>query len=329
MSFVPGRTVRQIAVATIFAMSALAFSTQGLAARLAFAGNQGSGSVSVIDTVSDQVIRTLVGEGKLGKVNGVVANRAGTLLFVVDAKGGMVNVVDIATDKLKKQIPVGSGPEGIGISPSGREVAACIEDDNRVVVIDTAKLEVSRRIPIKGSNPEHCVFSPDGRWLLTSNENSNDVDIIDLQKGASLVALKSSNHPRGIAFLSGRDIAYVAAEGANLVDVVDVKSQKILRSLPAALRPAGAVSSADGKFVYITNGGSGSVSVFDTSSGKSIAEISVGKRPWNSALTRDGSKLYVPNGRSNSVSVIDTSRRAVIKEIPVGQLPWGVAIGGE
>lgn len=299
------------------------------AAAFAFVGNQGSASVSMIDTKSDEVVRTLTGEGKLGKVNGVVANRSATLLFVVDAKDGRVNVLDVATDKVKKQIAVGSGPEGIGMSPSGNEVAACIEDDNEVVLIDTKTLEVTQRIAIHGANPEHCVFSPDGRWLLTSNENSNDIDIIDLQKNVSLAALKASNHPRGIAFLPGRDVAYVAAEGANVVDVFDIKAKKLLRSLPAPLRPAGAVASADGRFVYITNGGAGSVSVFDTQSEKSVVEILVGKRPWNSALTRDGSKLYVPNGRSNSVSVIDTVKRVVRKEIPVGQLPWGVVIAGD
>ena len=299
------------------------------AAAFAFVGNQGSASVSMIDTKSDEVVRTLTGEGKLGKVNGVVANRAATLLFVVDAKEGRVNVVDVATDKVKKQIAVGSGPEGIGMSPSDSEVAACIEDDNKVVLIDTKSLEVTQRIAIHGANPEHCVFSPDGRWLLTSNENSNDVDIIDLQKHVSLVAIKASNHPRGIAFLPGRDVAYIAAEGANVVDVFDVKAKKLLRSLPAALRPAGAVASPDGRFVYISNGGAGSVSVFDIATDKAIAEIPVGKRPWNSALTRDGGKLYVPNGRSNSVSVIDTGKRVVLKEIAVGQLPWGVVIAGD
>lgn len=314
---------------TVAVMVASAFCCAGVsAAPLAFVSNQATGSVTVIDTTTDQVIKTLLGEGKLGKVNGAVANPAATLLFVVDAQGGVVNVVDVATDKLKKQIAVGKGPEGIGIAPSGNEVAACIEDDNRVVIIDTKKLEVVQRIATKGQNPEHCIFSPDNRWLLTSNENSNDIDIIDLHSNASVAAVKSSGHPRGMAFLPKQNVAYVAAEGANAVDVLDVGKRQIIKTLPGALRPAGAVASPDGKFVYITNGGAGSVSFFDTASGKSIAEVAVGKRPWNTAITRDGKKLYVPNGRSDSVSVIDVATHAVIKEIPVGKLPWGVTIAG-
>ncbi len=314
--------------ALALATSTLFFSTVVNAAPLAFVMNQGSSSVSVIDTATDQVVRTLQGEGKLGTVNGAVANHAGTLLFIVDAKGGTVNVVDIATDKVRKQIAVGDGPEGIGISPSGNEIAACIEDDNRVTFIDAQKLTVTRRIATLGKNPEHCEFSSNGRWLLTSNENSDDIDIIDLRANKSVAVVKTSLHPRGIAFLPNRDVAYVAAEGANVVDILDVGKRKIVRSLTGQLRPAGAIASADGKLVYITNGGAGSVSVIDVASEKSIAEIQVGKRPWNSALTRDGKKLYVPNGRSNSVSVIDTAKRRVIKEIAVGKLPWGVIVSG-
>ncbi|MGH8123090.1 MAG: beta-propeller fold lactonase family protein, partial [Rudaea sp.] len=181
------------------AILALLVGAPAFATEFAYVPNQASGTISVIDTARDQVVRTLRGEGKLGtRVRGVVVDRGDKTLFVVDAEGGKVNVIDLATDKLKKQIAVGHGPEGIGISPSGDEVAACVEDDNWVTLVDTKSLDVIKHIPVKGKNPEHCVFSPDGHWLLASNENSNDVDVIDLKLGASLGTVKSSGHPRGM-----------------------------------------------------------------------------------------------------------------------------------
>jgi YVTN family beta-propeller protein len=297
------------------------------AAAFAYVPNQASGSISVIDTAKDEVVRTLQGEGKLGKrVRGVVVDHDDKMLFAIDAEGGKVNVVDIATDKLKQQIAVGHGPEGIGMSPSGNEIAACVEDDNWVTLIDAKTLAVTKHIPIKGKNPEHCVYSPDGHWLLTSNENSNDVDVIDLKAGASLGTVKGSGHPRGMAFLPGTTTAYVAAETGDAADIIDVIQRKTTFSIPTALRAAGATASPDGKFVYIANGGAGSVSVIDVAAKKVVAQIPVGKRPWNMAITHDGKKLYVANGRSNNVSVIDTSTQRVIKEISVGELPWGVTI---
>ena len=71
------RLSRQALIAAI----TIAFSTPALAAPFAYVSNQASGTVSVIDTGKDEVVRTLSGEGKLGKnVRGIVAERTGKTL---------------------------------------------------------------------------------------------------------------------------------------------------------------------------------------------------------------------------------------------------------
>jgi YVTN family beta-propeller protein len=293
----------------------------------AFVGNQGDGTVSVIDTGSDKVTRTLPDRNKIGtKVQAVVATPSARTVFVVDALGNDLIAVDAASGMVGKHILVGQAPEGASLAPDGKTIAVCVEDDNEVALVEIAAGEVRARIATQGKNPEHCVFDAEGRWLLTSNENSDDLDLIDLKARRSVALIHASGHPRGIAWLPHRPLAYVAEESAGVVDVVDVDARKILESIHTGLRPAGAIASADGARVYVSNGGDGTVSVIDTRARKVIATISVGKRPWNMALTHDGRKLYVPNGRSNSVSVIDTDRLAVLGEIPVGALPWGVTI---
>jgi YVTN family beta-propeller protein len=297
------------------------------AASFAYVPNQASGTVSVIDTGKDEVVRTLSGGGKLSKnLRGAVASRDGKILFLVDAAAGNVDAIDIASDTVTAQIPVGKSPEGISMSAKGDLVAACVEEGNSAALIEVKTLKLVKQIALKGDNPEHCVFSPDGALLLASNENSGDIDVVDLKAGASVASIKSSGHPRGMAFLPGTHTAYVSAESANAVDIVDADKHQVVHTIATALRSAGVLASADGKTVYIANGGAGSVSVIDVAKNAVVAEILVGKRPWNMALTRDGKKLYVANGRSNSVSAIDTATRKVVKNIPVGELPWGVAI---
>ena len=78
-------------------------------------------------------------------MRGIVVDHAGKTLFVVDAKDGKVDVLDIATDKIKAQIPVGLSPEGIGSSTRGDVLATCLEDDNAVTLIDAGTLKVSAR----------------------------------------------------------------------------------------------------------------------------------------------------------------------------------------
>jgi len=297
------------------------------AAPRAYVANEGDGTVAVIDTQTDEVRRSLVVHGTKGdKLQAALADRGEHTLFAVDAVNSELVVVDLASGSITERIATGRSPEGASLSPSGKTIAVCGEDDNVVTLVDVAARKVTATIKTRGKNPEHAEWSSDERRLLTSNENSNDVDIIDVKAGTSIALVPVSGHPRGIAILPGKSLAYVAQETSGGVDVLDFEQHKVVKSIATGVRPAGAIASADGHRVYVSNGGSATVSVIDTATDKVIAEIPVGKRAWNMALTHDNRKLYVANGRSNSVSVIDTMTLKPLKEIPVGALPWGVQI---
>ncbi len=297
------------------------------ASAYAYVGNQVSGTVSVIDTSSDAVVRTLPDHGKIGrKIQAVVAARDQRHIFVVDAHGNDLVDIDTASGKIVKRIPVGRAPEGASLSPSGKTIAVCVEQDNQVVLVDVATAAVTHVIRTQGKNPEHCVFSRDEKWLMTGNENSDDADIIDLAKDRSVGLVHTTGRSRGVAWLPGDRIAYVAEESSNGVDIIDVPGRRVRTLIPTGLRAADTIATQDGKMVFVSNGGAGTISAIDTATEKVIATIPVGMRPWNMALTHDGKKLYVANGHTNNVSVIDTAKFTVIKTIPVGRLPWGVDI---
>jgi len=295
------------------------------AAPLAYVPNQASGTVSVIDTASDRVVRTLDAHGSLGKRLQAIDIDAHGMLYLVDAANESLLVLDPVHDAVVRRLAIGKGAEGVRLAPDGRSVAVCAEAQHQVLLADTATLALRARIPVRGRNPEHCEFSPDGQWLLTSNEGSDNLDVIDVAHARSVATIATGGHPRGAAFVPHTEHVFVAQESANAVDVVDLAARAKIASIPTAERAAGVTASADGRRVYVANG-SGSVSVIDVAKSAVVATIPVGKRPWNMALTPDGRKLYVANGRSGSVSVVDTATLKVIAEIPVGELPWGVAI---
>ncbi len=297
------------------------------AASKAYVGNQENGTISIIDTASDTVIKTVPEKGKIGeKIQAVVTDPAEKNAFVVDAKGNSLVVVDLNSGEIKQKIAVGASPEGASLSPDGKTVAVCVEDDNAVAFVDVATQKVTRKIKTQGQNPEHCVFTRDEKWLITSNENSNDIDVIDLAAGKSIAKIATAGHPRGVALVPGKHIAYVVQETTGGVDVVDLDAKKVLTSIATGTRPADVVASKDGKRMFVANGGDGTVVAIDVATNKIVATAKTGKRCWNMALTPDGSKLYTADGRSNAVSVIDTASFKTIKSVPVGGLPWGVFI---
>ena len=319
----PSTGITRIALALATALGASVVA----AAPLAYVPNQKSGTISVIDTATDTVTKTLSGGGTLGKrLQAIDSDAKGKLLYVVDAEHNKLVAIDPATDAVKHSVEIGEDAEGVRLSPSGNEIAVCAEGQHKVLLVDPKTFEIQARIPTQGRNPEHCEFSADGALLTTSNEGSDNLDVIDIKQKKSVGTIATSGHPRGAAFIPGTSHLFVAQESANTVDVIDLAARKKIASIPTALRTAGITISGDGKRVYAANGGAGSVSVIDVATMKVVKEIPVGKRPWNMALTPDGKKLYVANGRSNSVSVIDTASLSVSKEIPVGELPWGVTI---
>ena len=127
------------------------------------------------------------------------------------------------------------------------------------------------------------MFSADEKWLVTSNENSNDIDVIDLKAGKSIAKIATSGHPRGMALLPGKKVAYVVQELVNGVDVVDLDKKKVVATIKTGVHPADAMASRDGKRVFVANGGEGTVVGDRCRHGKSSAPPPVGKRSWNMA----------------------------------------------
>ncbi len=199
-----------------FGASFLFASAASMAAPFAYVPNQKSGSISVIDTSTDAVVRTLTAGDKLGKrLQAVDMDAKGGLLYIVDAEHDKLIALDPATDTIKQSVDIGKEAEGVRISPSGKTLAVCAEGQNKALLIDVKTFKVEARIATKGRNPEHCEFTPDEKLLLTSNEGSNDMDVIDLASRATTGVIATSGHPRGAAFSGGK--VYVAQEAAGVV----------------------------------------------------------------------------------------------------------------
>jgi YVTN family beta-propeller protein len=310
-------------LAVMLGLPLLAASAAPAGTPLAYVPNEGSGSISIIDTSTDAV----VGEIPAGKKpRGTVITRDGLTAYVSDQPNNRLLVVDLAQRRVTGDIALGESPEGVGLSPDGRWVVAAVEERHEVVFVDTQARRKAFTVPVQGKNPEHAVFSPDGRLLFVSAEEGDAVDIIDVAARRQVAQVPVGARPRGIGFSPDGRRAYVAAENSSELFVIDVASRSVLKRLPAGTRANGITVHPDGRQVFISNGGDASVSVLDAEKLEIVATIPVGQRPWNMALTPDGRKLYVACGRSHAVSVIDVQRRERLTDIAVGKLPWGVAI---
>jgi YVTN family beta-propeller protein len=136
-------------------------------AALAYVPNEGSATISVIDTLTDQVIAELPGGSK---PRGLAIGADRRWLYVSDQPNNRLQLVDLKTRTLGSTIALGESPEGVSISPDGRWVATAVEGRNEIAVTDSRNNALSFSIKVHGKNPEHAVFSPNGKLLFVSAE---------------------------------------------------------------------------------------------------------------------------------------------------------------
>jgi YVTN family beta-propeller protein len=178
------------------------------AAPFAYVPNEGSASISVIDTATDRVTATFPTGAK---PRGVAVSGDGRRLFVSEQAAGAVVAYDTSNGRELGRAAVGASPEALYLSPDGRRLAVAVEEDDTVAIVDTASLAVVRRIRTRGKNPEHAAWSPDGRWIYASAEEADAVDIIDAERGEVVKSVTVGRRPRGVGFLPDGSRAYVAA----------------------------------------------------------------------------------------------------------------------
>jgi YVTN family beta-propeller protein len=119
--------------------------------------NASDGTLSIVDFSAKQVTQTLA--ANVPSANRLKFTPDGKLAFVSMLRGGDVAVIETASRKIIKRIPVGHGSAGILMQPNGARAFVACTPDNYIAVIDLQSLQVVAHIE---SGPE-----PDGlAWAV-------------------------------------------------------------------------------------------------------------------------------------------------------------------
>ncbi|MGH8761430.1 MAG: YncE family protein, partial [Burkholderiales bacterium] len=110
----------------------LTASIAACAAPFAYVANEESGTLSVIDTATDQVVREIPA-GR--KPRGMALSKDGKLIYVSDQPNNALDIIDIEKGETVGTVALGESPEGIGISPDGMWVIAAVEVSNSIAFI--------------------------------------------------------------------------------------------------------------------------------------------------------------------------------------------------
>jgi YVTN family beta-propeller protein len=319
-------------------------SYNGIAGNIVVA-NRNSGSISLIDTKSDEVTGTyqLPTGPNTPEPMYVVFVSKGQRVFVCDRANNQVVVLRASDYSVETTIPVGQGVFHMWADKSGKQLWVNNDIDNTTSVIDLNSLQVIATVPTPadlvsmGGKPHDVFLGPLGNFAYVSVVGISGVSDYVVQfstktfQETGRAAVGKDPH-LSIPLVS--DLLYVPCQNSDAVYVLNRFSMNVVEtiSIPGA---HGAIMTTNGKVFYTTNltgGGTNGLYAIETGTNQVLGSTNTPYPvPHNIALNNSSKKLYLTHsgGTSDKVTVYEISNHnpvpVYLKEITVEFNPFGLS----
>lgn len=288
----------------------------------------------------------------------------GGTLYVENANSSDISVIDLKTNALIKNIPVGNSPHDIKISSDQQLLYTTDIDSGTISIINTTTNELAENITtgiathgiavfnntlfyagdvfggriliiknntvageIKvGSGPEYLELRPDDNKFLYVANLWSPISVVDLAQEKVIKEIDSGATPHGLSFTKDGSMLFIVNMKSDTLTLIDAQNHEIINTLTVGDNPEYVALTPDEQFAYVTNMFSNTVSVIDIGTLESVREIAVGERPHGIAFSPDGNLAYISNMEGNDVSVINTTDYTVIDTISVGKEPHQIVV---
>jgi len=201
---------------------------------------EGSKKIARYDPKTNQV--DWVHEVGESRTHMLVIARDGKTIYTSNVNSDSVTLVVASADRKNWSntvIAVGKGPEGIDISPDGKEVWAGNSGGGTVSIIDTATNKVVATLEVGTKHSNRVKFTPDGKLTLISDLGSGELVVVDVSLRRVVKRLKLGTSTEGILIVPDGSKAFVAVSGDDKVAVVDLKKLEVTTTFETGKDPDG------------------------------------------------------------------------------------------
>ncbi len=306
--------------------------------------NRNSGSISVINTKTDEVSGTyqLPASPNTPEPMYVVYVRRGDRVFVGDRANNQVVVFKASDYSVETTIPVGQGVFHMWADRVGKQLWVNNDVDNTTSVIDLRTLQVIATVPTPadlvsmGGKPHDVFLGPLGKIAYVS--------VVGVSGPSDYVVQFSTRtfQETGRAAV-GKDVhlsiplvsrfLYVPCQNSDAVYVLNRFNMNVVETIPVP-GAHGAIMTTNGKIFYTTNlqgGGTNGLYAIKTRTNQVLGSTNTPYPvPHNVAVNTSSKKLYLTHSgaTSDKVTVYEISNHnpvpVYVKEITVGLNPFGL-----
>ncbi|MEU0725297.1 beta-N-acetylglucosaminidase domain-containing protein [Streptomyces sp. NPDC006140] len=249
--------------------------------RTAYAANQGSNAVSVIDVAQGKVTASV----PVGKVPaGLALTPDGGTLWVANYGDGTVQPVDTASNTPGPPVRVGNGPENMAVTPDGRTLYVPNIKDNTVTPVDLTTRKARAAVPV-GPSPFNIVAAPDGKRVYVSNSGGSTVTPIDTATQDTEPTLLVSGQAYGLALSPDGRTLWVSPSTGDTVTPVDTVTGVPGKRVTVGRSAFDVALDWNGSTAYVTTADAGELVPVHTGSGTVGTPLATGAYPLAVALT--------------------------------------------
>jgi len=185
----------------------------------------------------------------------------GLHVYVSASEGNEILRLDLQRFEITGRVAVGIRPLGLDLSPDGNLLAVACQVSDEIVLVTTADMTVSRRLPSTAGPTDVMFMTP--RRLAVTHGDSHDLALLDLDGSRHPRRLPAGQEPYAVdGSADGRVVAAVSRvvkptpEGVMpgaVLTLVDGDSGRIHRQhlLPSSHLSEDVAVSADGSFVLV------------------------------------------------------------------------------
>lgn len=166
-----------------------------------YTANVGPGTVSVLDMHRRKTLAIIHVSPNIQRIS---VSPDDSMVFTSDQNSPRLAVIDTATDKIKKWVPMPSAGYGSAPTPDGHWLLVALPAANQVAVVDLGKLQIARTIPVCASPQEILVPPGNDAVAYVSCSKSNGVGALDLRSWKMERQLPAGKWPDGLAWASAR-----------------------------------------------------------------------------------------------------------------------------
>jgi YVTN family beta-propeller protein len=257
-------------------------------------------------TVYDSTSLTLVDTYDLpGIVVESVLSSDGKTLYASNFERNSVQVIDVATHKLRREFAAGPHPKVLVLSHDDKLLFAANWSGASVTLIDTESGKTLRTLAA-GLHPRGMALTRDG-ILYVANFDGASIDVFYGDDFAQTYRLAVCRIPRHLALSPDDKTLYISCYHDSEVAALDLETEIVTHHVPVGTNPKSIEVSRDGRYVFSADYGEDAhgVSVVDTTDWTARSFVVPGMdRASGIAVAPDGEHVLVTGWYDNHIYLV-------------------------